>query len=103
MAWVHKGARDALPFAWDRRTEAVCCIPWWSTEEGSSEPKTSWASHLAAAQIHSLGSSKDLSLPLPLNMPLLGKLRPQVSPTQECSLLVTIERPKQINLGVNPL
>lgn len=43
------------------------------------------------------------SLPLPLNTLLLGKLRPQVSPTQECSLLVTIERPKQINLGVNPL
>lgn len=88
------------------KTGALCCTPWWSTEESNSGPKTSQTSHSAAAHIHSssiLDSSKGLSLPLPLNTLLLGKLRPQVSPTQECSLLVTIERPKQINLGVNPL
>lgn len=48
---------------WER-SEALCCIPWWSTEESNSGPKTSQASHSAAAQIHSSGtldSSKSLS------------------------------------------
>lgn len=86
------------------RAAAVCCISCGSPERGGSEQNTSQASHSAAAQIHPIWYFGSLNI---RQLGKLGKLRPascpQVCLAQECSLLVTIERPKQINLGVNPL
>lgn len=112
-----KGEGKFFLLSGTERAEAVCRITCLSPERGGNEQKTSQVSHSAAAEIHPMPRSGSHSaaaqihpIPLwdlPLNMRQLGKLRPtswpQVCPAQECSLLVTIERPKQINLGVNPL